>query len=368
MSDESTELSNALKTLLNQVSTEEDDTKTQPVEAKEETKNKIIGDNELSVNMSGESVNKTFGVSWTDTRQMKCKIYKKEDWPEFLHEFIPEPDPHFVWHKEILIGLTISQQLNKIIKFTGPPGSSKTSSISQFCAITKQPMIRIPGMSQTESAQHFGFPWLEKDKMDYRDGPATLAVKHGAWLLLDEFFKNPPGVNMMYQWLFEPNGKIWLMDKPGEMKDQFIYPKDTFRIAITDNVKGFGDELHRYAATNIQDSSTLDRIQINIETKYLDKKQEIGLLKNKFPILTEEFLDKVIKLAHLVRDGYSEGALSLPMTRSLFEWLELGLITKDFKLALNYAYTSSLPDKSEEQAMEGIFKNVFGSDSNEWKI
>lgn len=136
---------------------------------------------------------------------------------------------------------------------SGPTGCGKTTSIVQFLARVNAPVISVTcsrrfvkdDLVGRWGARQGGFAWF--------DGPATLAWKTGAVLLINEFSLAPPEVWVGANDIFE--GQSITLEKTG----QAVARHPNARVVITDNCRCAAAPEFRYGSRNLQDASTSDR-------------------------------------------------------------------------------------------------------------
>jgi hypothetical protein len=127
---------------------------------------------------------------------------------------------------------------------------------------------------------------------------------------------------------------------------------------MTDNTTGMGDETGVFDA-QVQDVSTLDRIDSSIEVTYLSPAQEARILA-KATTFDRPTIDKLIKFANLVRDSFKQEKLLFTFSvRSLLGWCEKIAITGSIKNALVQSWYSKL-NNDDKAVVKDIYHQVFG--------
>lgn len=286
--------------------------------------------------------------------------YPKGTWDAEHEDNIPQVDPFFYWDADQLEALWLGYTMNNNVLFTGPPGTGKTSAGHQLAAWIRQPYARFNGKDGIEPASFLGYPWATKEGMVWKDGLMTQAVEHGYYTAIDEIFKLPPGIQMAMQSLYEEGGFLMLDEKPGTIKEKHIRPRKEFRILGTDNTKGTGDDLDKYSAGQMQDSSSLDRFQITAEVGYLRPQIEQGVLQKMFPSVEVRSIKRAVAMANLVRESFvKQSDLSLTMSlrglRTTCKLLEKG-ITLEY--ALKLTYVNKLSDDTEIATAMGFVRSA----------
>ena len=287
-------------------------------------------------------------------------IYPDDHFPEDIRCDIPDPDPHFIWEPDALEMLYFAHKLNKKCLLTGYPGTGKSSAIKQFASLIRQPYMRFNGKDGIEPSSFLGYPWAAgaKEGMIWKDGLLPIGLKNNYLVTIDEVFKLPAGIQMAMQCLYEDGGYLILDDKPGTLEEKRITPGDDFRLFMTDNVKGTGDDFDKFAATQLQDTSTLDRFTLTVELEYLPEKDEKELLKKKFK-MSALVAGKLVRFAGLVRAGYKNGELGVTLSpRGLFTIAELMNEGLPVIPAIQLAYANKLGEDAEKLAVKTMMDTV----------
>lgn len=305
----------------------------------------------------------TYGVEAPSGIDLPTTKFKKTDWPKDMREHIPAPDDNYVFNTEALEGANLAVQYNKACSISGPPGSGKTTLIREICARTNRPYMRINGKDGVELSSLMGQWTVEDGKTVWQWGLLPKAVMEGYTVALDEWTKLPPGIMMGLQWLLEDEGKLLVEDAPGEFHDKLITPHPQFRIVLCDNVKGLGDGIDKFAATNVQDTATLNRFSINLTMDYMKVEQEVEMLKKVHPKLTNKVAGQMVDTANLIRTSYKEGNTSLSCSpRNLLAWAEWFLLFRDPNVGFKYAYWNALAEDSEKSHVAQLYFKCFKKD------
>jgi cobaltochelatase CobS len=282
-------------------------------------------------------------------------------WPDkTMVNDIPEIDKYFYWDADLLEAMWMAYILNKKMLMTGPPGTGKTTAAEQFCAWVRHPRMRFNGKDGIEASSFLGNVWVTKGNMEWKDGMMPQAVRLGYIILLDEVMKIPAGIQMALQNLYEENGYLTLDDKPGTAEDKIVKPHKNFRMFLTDNVKGTGDDFDKAAATQIQDTSTLDRFGITATVGYLPKAAEIGMLVKKYPNINTDEIKSLVTFAGLIRTGYMQGNISLTLSpRGLQTVCEILSHIPDVKRCLKMSFLDKIGDEEEIDAINEMVRTVY---------
>jgi len=197
---------------------------------------------------------------------------------------------------------------------TGLSGNGKTTMIEQVCAKLKREAVRVNISIETDEDDLIGGNTLVNGNIVYREGPVLVAMKRGSILILDECDRGSNKL-MCLQAILE--GKPYFNKKTGET----IYPKKGFNIVATANTKGQGSDDGKYMSAQILDDAFLERFAITVEQEYPNTKIEKRIVMNKMnrvDKVDEDFADKLVAWAEIIRKTFKEGAIDdLISTRRL---------------------------------------------------
>ncbi len=241
-------------------------------------------------------------------------------------EDIPEIDPNWIPDHSTLPQMISSIMFGHNGLVVGEPGTGKTTDTHQICARIKMPYYRVNGMEGMKPSDLFGHVHLSSSATVWVDGPIMRAVRCGGLLAIDEPFKMPPGTLMGMQWLAEParlgrSVMLYGHPDPAEVK---VQAHKEMRMVLCDNSRGTGDNMDVYAATNVQDTSFINRMQYRIRKTYMDKETEMRAITHKYPWITEVCAERMVKFATLMRKAWRMSAVEMPFTfRELETWAEI---------------------------------------------
>jgi hypothetical protein len=205
------------------------------------------------------------------------------------------------------------KQLEQILKsktfypvfITGLSGNGKTTMVEQVAAKLNRELIRVNISIETDEEDLIGGNTLLDGNVVYREGPVIMAMRRGAILLIDEIDRGSNKLMCMQSIL---EGKPLFNKKTGEM----IYPTQGFTVVATANTKGRGTDDGRFIAAQILDEAFLERFPITVEQEYPSTTVEKKILHNKMKFFgkeDEEFADKLINWADIIRKTFMEGGV-----------------------------------------------------------
>ena len=346
--------------------------KTAPKRAKPKFNSRAKKDDESELEANTYTCKYSEAYGW-DNDELKgledfdMLMYKDEYWDETDISHIPPKgkfDGRVVDHSAMYPFVLSQQPEFRGMKtmLVGPTGSGKSTLAEFHAATVNQPFLRINGRQDMESDSIIGRPWVSSEGMEFLLGEWPKATQKGWLCLIDEPWKMPPGIWMTAQRHLERGG-IWQLDDiPGDnVLDKQIVPKSSYRCVLADNVVGTGDNVDKYAATMIQDSSTLNRIDVVIKVPYLKPKDEVGIIKHKYPKIAAHMAEKMIAMLNLLRTGYDSGELSSPASiRNIEAWSELAIKIKDYNKAFEWVMLNRYSDENEQGTVRNHYLTCFG--------
>jgi MoxR-like ATPase len=197
---------------------------------------------------------------------------------------------------------------------TGLTGNGKTTMVEQVCSKLKRECVRVNVSIETDEDDLVGGSTLIDGNVTFREGPVILAMRRGAVLLIDEIDRGSNKL-MCIQGILE--GKPYFNKKNGDV----IHPAPGFTVIATANTKGQGSDSGKYIAAQILDEAFLERFPITVEQEYptstIERKIIINNM-NELACVDEDFADKLVMWAEVIRKTYLEAAIDeLISTRRL---------------------------------------------------
>ena len=289
------------------------------------------------------------------------KVFKEDHFDERIRGFIPKVDLSYVLNKPHVCNILKAWENDEKVLIYGPTGSGKSSLLSQLCAWTHRPFIRVNMTGDVDSSHFFG-NLIAKDGSTYWvDGVATEAVRYGAVFGWDEWDVTPPEIAMGMQWLLEDEGKLFVKEMPGTSKDKLITPHTDFKLVALGNTQGQGDDTGSHSGTNVQNTATLDRLLTTIKMDYLVESVEAKMLVTKYPKRTLDEAKNLVKFATAIRQGHKESQLALTISPrallSIFKKMTVGYTLTE---AIDLVYHNKLTETHQKVAKE-LFRKIYGT-------
>lgn len=270
---------------------------------------------------------------------------------------IPEVDDSYVFRVDELKNINMAIFLNIPLLVWGPHGAGKTTVVEQICARLNRPMLRVQHTDTTEEAHIVGQMVVRDGATEFDYGPLAEAMMRGWVYLADEYDFAHPAVIAVYQAVLE--GKpLYIKEAPPSQR--LVKPHPHFRFIATGNTNGSGDNTGLYQGTKIGNAAAYSRFGITLKVEYPEKKTEVNILRSSLP-LPGEVAEKLVDFAERVRDMYSKGELSIPISpRELLRAASIGIVKGgEFRIGIDLAYANRL-DEIEQQAVSDTAQRVFG--------
>jgi hypothetical protein len=259
---------------------------------------------------------------------------------------IPPVDPDYVafgFHNDLTT--ILRSRMFYPVFISGLSGNGKTTMVEQICAKLKREVYRVNISVETDEDSLVGGHTLVDGNVVYREGPALLAMRRGAVLLLDEVDR---GSNKLICLQAILEGKPFFNKKTGEV----IHPADGFTVVATANTKGQGSDDGKFSAAQILDEAFLERFAISYEQQYAPDTQEKKIIINKMKKLNcvdEDFASKLIVWSGVVRKTYEAGGINdVISTRRLVNIVQAFALFQDKIKAIELCVNRFDPDTREQ--------------------
>lgn len=241
----------------------------------------------------------------------------------------------------------------------GPTGSGKSSLIRQTAARMHWPLFEITANQRLEYSSLIGQWALIKGDFEWIDGPLTRAFREGGIFLLNEVDTMDPAELSALNGILD-GAALCITEKGGEI----VQRHPDFKMVLTGNSNGTGDDTGLYRGVGIMNLSFMDRV-MTLEVDYLQAAQEKVILKNASgDMLPEVMLDALIELANNVRTRFKKGDLNCTFsTRTLLRVIRTAIQFQKLPNPMQAALNTSLllrVNKVDSEAIQALFKTHFG--------
>ena len=279
-----------------------------------------------------------------------------------IDNMVPDKFEGFVsWGYFKEIKSIIKSKLFYPIFVTGLSGNGKTLNVQEACAELGRECVRVNVTIETDEDDLIGGFRLVDGETKFNLGPVAIAMERGAVLLLDEVDLASNKI-MCLQPVLEGNG-IYV-----KKINRYIKPAKGFTVIATANTKGRGSDDGKFIGTNILNEAFLERFPITMEQPYpalsVEKKIVLGSME-KYGVVDEDFADKLVTWAEVIRKTYFEGAVDeLISTRRLDHIVKAHTIFKD-KLKAIEMCTNRFDEDTKVSFVDLYSKVDAGVDLNE---
>ena len=226
------------------------------------------------------------------------------------HPDVPKIDPTFRFHSGVLAEILDCLVENEIAWLHGKSGCGKSEIWMQIAARLGWPLLRLNMDSHLTRADLIGTNRLVPGPtgapvMKFIEGLVPRALRMPSIMLIDEMDLGDPEVMPVLQPVLEGRG-VRILEDGGRYVDAHPYS----RIGITANTIGLGSENQVYLNAHEQSGATRDRVSRFIPMPFLPADEEAKVVLSRIPTADPEFVKKVVTIANLAREAYSQNKIS----------------------------------------------------------
>ena len=270
------------------------------------------------------------------------------------HSETPAVDPNFIWSKEILQHLLLSQNTGESLWFGGEKGTGKSETARQFAARTGRGYTRINFHKYSTAADYLGDKSLHNGSTGFECGDFLKAwAVPSTVILLDEITNCPAGELAPLNCLLEPNSAVTI---GGAVRTRAA----GVLVFAADNTLTNGDETGRYAGTQTMNSALADRFARVIAFKHMPQKQEVDAVVRHTgcdPALAEH----VVELVNACRAKVNTGDLvDAPSIRQV-----IGFIRALDVLSVDDAWAAAIGNRQPSESATALdaIKKIYLSET-----
>lgn len=228
---------------------------------------------------------------------------------------VPTLDENYIFDVDALHDCLWALANKENAWLSGHTGTGKSTFIEQVCARIGYMLVRVNMDSGIERDTFVGIMGLEADEngnniSSFVDGILPKAMQMPCVLLLDELDAVRPDIAYVLQPVLE-GGSLRLLEDGGRV----VNPHMDFHICATGNSTGQGDSSGMYAAAvKVQSRALVNRFSTHIRIKYLDIKDEMTLVSNAAPTLSDVSMGYIKTFVEHYRRGFLDGTIATPIS------------------------------------------------------
>ena len=275
---------------------------------------------------------------------------------------VPDIDNNYVFNPDITnqIITYLRYPLHDCLWLFGHAGTGKTTAVLQVAARLGWGVQQITASNKMESLDLIGHTTLINGSLVYEYGALSYALKYGEILLVNEIDTMSPSDLSALNDVLE--GKPLTIP---QNNNELIKPHKNFRMIVTANTCGMGDNTGLYGGTRPMNQAFLDRFRF-VEVDYPTKEYKAEIIERAYHMAKTE-VDKLLKfdedLLRALQTGLENGIqqISSPFTvRSLLKIA--GLVHTahmDIRTAVAVGYSNRLPEQ-EREFVTRLVNDVWG--------
>jgi hypothetical protein len=252
---------------------------------------------------------------------------------------------------------------DRIVSLIGPPGTGKTSVVTQIGATLGIPVYVIQFTKEKPVESLIGCDKIINGQQVWVDGEITAALRYAATsstrviIVLDERDHADPSVQSELHSVLE--GRPIVLPGGTEIG---VGPNVSF--VMTSNTSGHGDTTGRHSAANMSDSAFNSRVKATFNVSYLRKEDEVGLLVM-YGLDVDE-ADEIVNFARATRSSVErmdsgeafEGMSEAVCLRHLIGYAQCRARGVDQRKAIASTIIAALPSSDRLVANELVIEKV----------
>lgn len=272
--------------------------------------------------------------------------------------FTPPVDTDYVFPEQqlraLLLGLALKER-NRVW-LHGYAGTGKTQLVTQVCARLNYGLMRINGDTAITRRHLIGDWTVKNGETVFQYGVVPTAMREGHVLLIDEIdHLNPPTLALLRAVLEDPSQLIVL-----ENGNEVIKAHPNFRVVATANTAGAGDESGLFVTARAMSLADRQRFSIWVRVDYLPAKVECGMIKKRFPKLTDIELKRFYQVVRTIRQRHKAGELEESFSpREFINWVEKYFMLGDAMDSAQICFLDRYQSPSVNIAVTDLVKLAF---------
>jgi nitric oxide reductase NorQ protein len=305
----------------------------------------------LRMQVSGKSFTRPKG-SKPEKPKTRGKPVKKPrlemDFSYAPRELVPSGVEYYPQGEE-LKALSYAVAAAKNALLVGPAGTGKSTLIEYLAQSVGAPLVTVSCDVELDKTELLGRPEIRGGDTVWVDGPVTMAMRRGYWLVFDEVNMAKPEVLSVLHAVLDHRRRLVLKENGNEL----IRAHPNFRVFATMNPG--------YEGTGELNQAFKDRFGVVLAVGYLPPSGEVRLVVRKTGI-DRETARLMVKAANDTRRMAENGEIGEPISpRTLLEWAQAIREGYPPLRAAEFTVLDKIArDRAEREDVENVLKNYFG--------
>lgn len=265
--------------------------------------------------------------------------------------------------KKVALGISLGGHLY----FFGPAGVGKSTMARAILEGARLPYYRFQGYEGFTADDWYGSATLDSDgKIVVNYSAMVKAVEEGCPVLVEEMnFIQPTQMGPLFSFL---DDTPWV-DVTVAGKTRRVVKKKGFRLMVTANDNGSGDQLHLYGGGQILNRALASRFSMFIDIPYLNVDDETDMIIAKTGLAEKDVLKAMMQVAEQTRKLASAEPSKAELAispRSMLDWAKVILVNDESKAGLDHmsmaipVLVARLPEGLQD-TVKTFVSNAFGN-------
>jgi nitric oxide reductase NorQ protein len=280
---------------------------------------------------------------------------KPDPWPRLEMDFsyaprelVPSGVEYYPQGEEVkALSYAVAAAKNALL--VGPAGTGKSTLIEYLAQSVGAPLVTVSCDVELDKTELLGRPEIRGGDTVWVDGPVTMAMRRGYWLVFDEVNMAKPEVLSVLHAVLDHRRRLVLKENGNEL----IRAHPNFRVFATMNPG--------YEGTGELNQAFKDRFGVVLAVGYMPPGEEVRLVVKKTGI-DRETARLMVKAANDTRRMVENGEIGEPISpRTLLEWAQAIREGYPPLRAAEFTVLDKIArDKAEREDVENVLKNYFG--------
>lgn len=279
------------------------------------------------------------------------------------HERTPELNEDYKLPETVAMEFMtiINKDSRNNIYIAGPTGAGKTEFVRVMAARSNAALWELNGHAHMTPAHAFGSWRVRGGETVFEHGTVSLWLKHGGWLLINEYDTFDPAMVNSLKSIFEEPRRVRLTDNG----DEIILGHPDCRAIVTCNTWARGDESGMFVNTEVQSIADLRRFHAFLVLDYLEEDAEVEMLQAMFEEVPSKYIEGFVKVANETRAAFKANQLRRVLsTAEVINWTENYHLFDNPWYAARVSFLNGYEDEARVTVQE-LINGVFGQEDKQ---